>query len=668
MSRRLAIPILCSLLLLVLNVLIIRKLFRVEYSAYLASNEGQFVEIAKQVAAHPGDLLWWPEWDCGLPFVNTYLPLLPFLAGLWSRISAQSAGLALHQVAAAAFCLSPVALFWLALIMSRGCGLAFFAALLYSVFSPSTLLVRTDCGGLGSLCRLQVVTYFAESPYTLSIALVPLAILFLYLAVVRGKFWQGLVAGVVAAAAFLANAFGGVILALAGFSTLAAGGSGRPLKDLRLLLAIGALTYLWISPLAPPSVLAAIRMNAPSVNGDYRFTLRSLGGVCILGAGFALIALAARKAKWPAHLRFSLLFAWLTTGIVVLGTAAKIYVVPQPERYRVAMDMGLCLVAAFGIGEWLRRLPGKAAIAVALVSLVPLSFLARHDMRAGRRSVQSVDLRKTAVARITRWIDTHMPGTRVMLPGTYSFDFNNLSATPQLQGGQEPMLPNFVMRIAGYAILTGVKGDPRDGPVGVLWLKALGAHAIVVPGPQSEEAYKPFANPRKFEGILPVLWREGDDTIYAVPARSTSLAHVIDAAAVIRRRPATGFDMTEIEPYVKALDSPESPEATWHWTNRHSASVHAMVRPGQVISVQVTYHPGWHATWNGIAQPTYPDGLGLLVVKPACQGSCDLALWFDGGLERQAALWVSAAVVVAVVLMGWWWGRSPACPPAKSTF
>src|SRR5262249_23081370 len=96
--------------LLLVNVLIVGRLFFVEYSAYLGSNEGTFLAIARQVAAHPFDLGWWPLWDCGMAFQNTYLPLLPMLTGGFSRLTAHSAALSYHQVSAALFCLGPISL------------------------------------------------------------------------------------------------------------------------------------------------------------------------------------------------------------------------------------------------------------------------------------------------------------------------------------------------------------------------------------------------------------------------------------------------------------------------------------------------------------------------------------------------------------------------------
>ena len=73
---------LAELVVLVVNILLAGKLYSVEYSNQLGSIEGTFIAIARQMTLHPRDLPWWPLWDCGLPFQNTYLPLMHiFTAG-----------------------------------------------------------------------------------------------------------------------------------------------------------------------------------------------------------------------------------------------------------------------------------------------------------------------------------------------------------------------------------------------------------------------------------------------------------------------------------------------------------------------------------------------------------------------------------------------------------
>jgi len=642
------------LVLLILNVTIAAKLFGVEYSAYLESNEGTFIAIARQIAAHPGDLLWWPFWDCGLPFQNTYLPLLHLIVGFFSRITGHSPALSFHQVTAAFFCLAPVCAYLMALGITTKPIPSFFAALAYSVISPCALLIpaiRADVGGALSLRRLQILAFYGEGPHTASLAFIPLAILFLYLAMTHGRLWQKILAGVFMSAAVLANAFGAVILAAAVLALLASYATQRFWSNAVLLLMIGGLAYGWICPLLPPSVIAAIRKNSPTVDGDYIFTMRSVAGVAILAIGFLLLWLFARRWIRSRHVRFFLLFAWLVTGIVALGVFWRIYVVPQPHRYQIAMDLALCMLVVFGAAELLARAGRRTSMVLGTAALLALGLQSRHAIRYARHLIQSTNITQTSPYRIAQWANANMNGARVMISGADSYYFNDFTDTPQVHGGHDPMMPNFLFRIVPFTLYSGMNAGAQDGAISVLWLKALGAHAISVPGAAGPDYNKPFVNPAKFNGLLPVLWVEGAETIYGVPARSTSLAHVIDPASLVQHLPINGLDTQEAEKYVDALNAPAGGDATWKWKTWHSAAVHAMVSPGQVISAQVSFHPGWHASVEGKLQQVYSDGLGFLVVKPTCQGSCDLTIWYDGGPEWRITLAISIATMLLVLIL-----------------
>ncbi len=637
--------------------MLVAKLFRVQYSAYLESNEGTFIAIARQIAAHPGDLLWWPLWACGIPFQNTYLPLLQLVTATFSGLTGHSAALAFHQICAAFFAAGPVILYFMAWRMTRQPGASFLAVLAYSLLSPCAWLfpmIRADLGSPWHLRRLHVLVFYGEGPYNTMLALLPLAILFLYLAISEGRLWHKVVAGVLLGATVLANAFGAVILVLAGVSLLAVVETRRFWQNLRLLLVIGALSYASISPLLPPSVVKAISLNSPSV-GDYPFTLSSLAGVGMMIAGFLILWWITRNAGSPL-LRFFLLFAFLNASIVSLAMANLANVVPQPHRYQIAMDMALCLLVVFSAERFLRRLVPRLvpwAVMACLLAAVPLF---RHDLLYAHRLIRSTDITSSSTYRVADWMDRHMQGQRVMVSGSDSFYFNDFTDTPQVHGGHEPMIPNYILRIGVFVIYSGMNAGARDGEVSVLWLKALGAHAISVPGPNHGEYASPFVNPRKFEGLLPAVWRQGDDTIYAVPARSNSLAHVISADSFVRHAPINGLDTAEIERYVNAINDPAVPEAGLVWRNRHTAVIEAQPKPDQVVSVQVTYTPGWRATVNGTLLKVDKDALGFILLKPACQGRCEITLVYDGGLEWRATCLASLAafaIVLGYIVFSW---------------
>ncbi|MBC7928252.1 MAG: hypothetical protein H7039_21615 [Bryobacteraceae bacterium] len=640
------------LVLVCLNVLLAEKLFRVEYSAWLHSNEGTFIAIARQIAAHPFDLLWWPHWDCGLPFQHTYLPLLHIIVGAWSRLAGVSAALSFHQVCAVFFCLGPVAVYALAHTLTGKRHTSFIAALIFSLTSPGAWLVpmiRYDLGSGWNLRRLQILAYYGEGPHIASMALIPLALLFAYLVLHRERWSDRVLTGLFTGLAVLANAFAATILVVAFSCLLATVRTDRLIRNIVLMGTIGLLAYVWVSPLFPTSVIAAIRVNSPSVDGDFRFNAASLAALSITFIVAATIWLLTRRQE--PHLRFFVLYAWWMFSIVIAGTWFHANIVPQPHRYQIAMDLGICLALVFCAELWLREtrfeLVRKASTVVLAVSCV---VLLAHNVRYARRIIQSTDITKTAAYRIATWVDRNRNGQRVMIGGAYSFYFNIFTDTPQLHGGHDPMLPNQVMRIATFTVYTGMDAGDRDTQLSTLWLQALGAHAVSVPGPQSAEFYKPFVNPRKFEGVLKVLWREGDDTIYEVPARSKSLAHAVPEQALVKHQPENGLDSGETQAYVAAINDSAISEAKWTWLNRHAATVeHPGGGPGQVVSVQTTYHPGWIASVDGRPVPTGADGLGFLVIRPACAGPCRIDLEYDGGRELKLASAGSLAVTFGVV-------------------
>jgi hypothetical protein len=109
--------------------------------------------------------------------------------------------------------------------------------------------------------------------------------------------------------------------------------------------------------------------------------------------------------------------------------------------------------------------------------------------------------------------------------------------------------------------------------------------------------------------------------------------------SLVRDRPTFGRDLTETQGYVEALTKP----AKFRWTSRHSAVIEAALDLEDVVSVQITYHPGWRALANRKPCRVSSDGLGQIVVAPACSGECTLDLVYDGGPEMRAATIVSGA-------------------------
>jgi hypothetical protein len=651
-----------ALVLLGLNAYISLKLFGCEYTRSSHSVEGNFIGLSRLRAKYPAEHGWWPFWNAGMPFQNSYYPLLPATVATAAKLTGRSAARSYHAVTALMYCLGPVTMFLMAWGISRKPGYSFWAALAYSLASPAALLfplARQDVGGAWNASRLHALVYWGESPHIAALTLAPLALLSVHLALRDRRPVWCVAAALSMAAVALTNSFGTVTLTLGVLSLLCTQNRKSFLKDLGIVAAIGLLGYAWISPSLPPSVLHTLWVNSPTSGGDFRFTLRSLAALSVEAALFALLWLWARRSRQPAHLRFFVFFAVLASAIPMLEAFANWNVVPQSHRYQLDMEMAICWAVVFAFQPLADRWPRPARVVVALLLVCLAARQTVVYRRFARAQIQPADVTQMFEYQTANWFDEHFHGRRVMATGSCSLWLNAFVDNPQLSGGHDPFATNRMQLIAVYITYSSLGAGNRDGEIASLWLKAFGVHAINVSGPRGREFYKAVANPRKFEGLLPVLWREGEDTIYGVPQRTDSLAHVIPASAVVQRAPLHGVDVEPIRPFVAALEDSSLPLAAIQWDSFSSGHIHATLRPGQVVSVQITYHPGWHAQVNGAPQPLVRDGLGLMIVKPDCSGPCTIDLSFDGGAEYKAARvasWLAALAALlwlATDILGW---------------
>ena len=198
--------------------------------------------------------------------------------------------------------------------------------------------------------------------------------------------------------------------------------------------------------------------------------------------------------------------------------------------------MGLALL--FGcVVRWIWTRSAFRGSAIALVAILAVGVHAPGNSRRRFAAplVKPIDITKTVEYKVVNWLARNRPGERAMVSGDPEYIFNLYTDNPQLSAGHEPTAPNWMQRVAVFIVYTGMNAGEHDAEDSIFWLKAYGVHTIYVPGPASREHYHPIVNPHKFDGVLPVLWHDEDDTIYAVPQRSGSLAHVMPREALVTR-------------------------------------------------------------------------------------------------------------------------------------
>ncbi len=642
-------PALYLCVLMALNAFIVRRLFLIEFTEHMNSNEGTFMAISRFILRDWPHLSWFPFWFNGLPFENTYTPLLHFVDAAFAKLAGCSTAFAFHAVSATFYCLGPALLFWFAWKLSGLLETSWSAALLYSLLSPSAVfwVVRTDMFGWRHARRLHTLVHYGEGPHNAVLCLLPLALLMAYLALTRGRlrwyFASGLCFGVIV----LTNAFGAIDLAIGVACLVLAYAPELRRVRIAALIATALLSYLWISPFLTPTLIQTIGKSS-SLAIDFHYRGWNLAGALAVLAGLMILCVATRNMSNRFE-RFLLLLAFVFTAIPGLTYWAGIRVLVQPERYHLEMEMALCLAAAFFARHLLIRSGSTVRIVAVLIFAALLIRQALTYTRYAQTLIRPIDIASTVEYKMAKWIDGNLPGLKTMVSDDAGTWFNAFTDNPQFSSGHDPFSPNWMVEIAVFAIYSGENAGTADAQNSITWLKAYGNHAVTVPGPNSREAYKPYRNPRKFEGVLPVLWHAEDDTIYGVPQRTRSLAHVIPAAAAISRPPEHGLDLEQVTKYVAALDDPGLPLAGMRWLRSGQAHISAPVQPGQVVSVQATYDPGWKAVANGRPAPIVRDGIGLMVLHPDCQGSCEIDLTFEGGLERRLCWFASLLVTLATV-------------------
>lgn len=632
-----------------LNVWIAAPLFVLEDSAHLGSIEVAFIAIAERMIAAFPDFGWWREWYMGIPFQNSYPPLLHAGVAAVAAATPMSTALSYHLVTASLYALGPVTLFALMRRLGGGNATAAASAILYSVLSPSSWLiesVRHDAGSIWHARRFQALVFYGEGPHVAAMALLPLAILALDLALEKRRWMLG--AAVAMAAVVLTNWLGGFALAAAVVSYLFA--RRATWRDWLTACIAGALAFALALPWIPPSTLSAIRDNAQWIGGDFRFGARNAAALVTL---FAIAWLSTRLSK-QTHFGFAAAFSILMGGITLAAEWGKFFVLPQPQRYHLEMEMAFSWLAAAMAVPLLQRLDVRRT-AVATVSVIALAYPAYRYQRHVRALVQPIPIETTSEYKVAKWFEANMNGRRVMAPGSIQFAMSRWTSTPQLGGGFDQGISNPMLPKALFQILSGMNAGEREGQVATDWLRAFGVHAVAVSAAGSTEAFKPFANPKKFDDLLEVLWRDGGDTVYRVPQRSESLARVVRVDDLVMTPIEYATETGRLERYLRAIDDRSLPDASWQWDSPSSATITGILRPDQVLSIAIAYHPGWSASVgvDSLEQTiaVQKDALGMIFLEPRCNGGCHVTLTFGEDGEALLARIVSiVALIVGLVI------------------
>lgn len=653
--RRRTAAVLDCLLIFVLAVLLIQPLFKAKYLNRWDSIESTFIADGRFLRDHWPHPLWQPLWYLGTRFDYIYPPAVRYgtamLSHIWLPVKAY------HIYTAFFFCVGIAGVYFFVRRLSGSRGAAWLGAAGTALLSPSFLflpVVRDDAMLLRMPQRLGVLLRYGEGPHMTALALLPIALALAF----RGlepKRWGSLALAAVGCALVVSNNFYGAT-ALAILFPLLVWSMWVTSQDHRIwprAAGLGGLAYGLTAFWLTPSYLAITQSNLRFVTEPAK-----PWSIAVLAVALGLFLLASyRMARgqpsrtYPVFLCGSVLvlglivigFYWV--GFRAAGNAARL--VPE-------LDLVLILAAVEGIRRlWSRG--GGMRLALAFLVAISLASAGRWVSRAWTVYPRELDYRTRVEYRMQDWVARHLPGARTMVTGSTRFWFDAWQDLPQMSGGSEQGILNPNVLSAQWEIQLGPNPD-----LAIEWMRCLGVDAIIVPDEHSQEFYHDFLNPRKFAGILPVLYDDhAGNVVYQVPRRYPGLARVIDRAQ-FEGLPTiqSQVHIEGVRAYARAIELGTEGAARTQWRGTDVLEIQARVAPGQAILVQESYDPYWRAYAGGRQVPIRKDQLGLMVID-APPGEQNLRLVFELPLENQVGrtlTGLSLGIVVLLLGMRYWNG------------
>jgi len=637
-----------SAVLFLLASVLIAPLFQLEYLDNWPSIESTFISDARMLAEHLPHPGWQPLWYCGTRFDYIYPPALRYGTALISIVGHVSTARGYHIYTAVLYAFGIVAVYWLVRAGSGARSSAILAAIATALVSPSFLLLkrfRYDSAHLVPQ-RLHVLMAYGEGPHISALCVLPAALAATFLAVRRGRPAMLAAAGALCAFTVANNFYGATALAIFFPLVVWSVWTGEPYRAvwLRAAAIVGiayGLSAFWLTPSYIWITIEDLKWVSQPGNPASRIAMIALlAAFCV-----ATWRIGKRRPEreWPVFVAGGT----LVFGALVLGIQHGFRVVGEANRLVPELDLVLTLaLVEVARACWRRPMLRSGVLVLAVVALSPT----RHYLRYAWSPFPSATLANSYEYQTTKWIHDHLPGRSVLPSGTVRFWFDAWFDDDQPDGGSEQGMLNQNIPVATWQILHGDRAD-----LAILWLQALGADAVVVPGRNSREWYHDYQFPRKFQGVVPVLFDDGHDTvIYQVPRVQPVPVRVVEEAKLRAVGPFRGGDDVErLTAYRDIIEKADQPRAAVAWHGFDRAELRAQVEPGQAMLFQQTYDPAWHASENGQELPIRGEAsMGFMLIE-AAPGAHRIEMHFETPFENRAGHVLFVVTIAGMALLVW---------------
>jgi hypothetical protein len=244
---------------------------------------------------------------------------------------------------------------------------------------------------------------------------------------------------------------------------------------------------------------------------------------------------------------------------------------------------------------------------------------------------------ETAEYRVANWLAQRRPKGRVFASGGLRFRLNSWFPLRQVGGGFESGLRNRYPVDLAYQVRTAKALKPeRAARDTILILKALGVQYLAVHGAGSKEYYRDFVNPSRLEG-LHAAWREGDDTIYELPAPEEARLLAVEELPGV----SSQVQPWVLERYVAAGEDESRPRLQVTRPGPGRLVIEGAIPPQRLVGLQENWDPGWEATQDGREIVIGPDYLGFIALQPWPGQRSRIELHYRGSREQRLFAGVS---------------------------
>jgi hypothetical protein len=615
--------------LLILSLWLFVPILKLAYPALQPSVEPTVWFEAEFIKNNFPNLSWNPFWYLGYPFRFSGPPIFIYILAILSKTLGVPVSEIEKWLILILLSIIPVSLYIFISFILKNRLWAFLASVFFIVvLSFGYLFPQAQASGFnagfGPWHYVGFLTY-GGGQRILGLAILPLALLFLWKALSEWKHFWIILAVIFASLLFLSDHVTSISFLIGVLTILIVLGWDKLGRALILLVIACLLVSFWYTPSYIQNILFSPSLAGKPLKDVVTGLIRFF--IVLIPAFLAILALKKRRVE----ITFCILWLFLFLFLAFLYFLTDPDFLTEYSRFFPEIDIGIAM--AFGL--LIQNLKFKRqnynskfksfGFLVAILIFASCILILGWRFNSFRLSQYDPQLER----EIANQLKNISNGQRVYLSGSTAFWFNFFEPNiPQVRGGVDQASTNPFWAHASYQIREGESPKLAEG-----WLKALRVKYVVVHDKNSAEYYHDFKSTQKFEQIgTKVFDNRAGDVIFQVSTPQVStpgVAQIVSDAILNFPKPKNGADLGNLTNYVQALEKGRGTEISWISPSQIVIKVKNL-KAGEGISLGVTWDPEWNGrckVQGSRCQVTIKkDPLGNIFIDPKSSGDLEIIL------------------------------------------